>query len=96
MENTCPRSARLGYCEWLQSSLRDTSVDVELLPKDFDGGLIGQGVVQALSTQPSASKITWTVLPASQFPGGPQEVGAAVLEEHTWVAVISCVARLSS
>lgn len=67
-------------------------IDLDLSSKDFDGGFIGQGVVQALSAQPnSASKITWTVLPASQFPGGGHEVGAAVLEEHTWVAVISCV-----
>ncbi|KIM36235.1 hypothetical protein M413DRAFT_31832 [Hebeloma cylindrosporum] len=55
---------------------------------DFDGGLIGQSVVQALSAQPGASKVTWTVVPASQFPGGAHEVGAAVLEEHTWVAIV--------
>jgi len=55
---------------------------------DFDGGFIGQDVVQALSVQPNASKITWTVVPASQFPGGVHEVGTAVREEHTWVAII--------
>ena len=71
-----------------------TSVNVDLSLKDFDGGLIGQGVVQALSAQTGASKVTWTVVPASQFPGGVHEVGAAVLEEHTWVAIISCVAPL--
>ena len=69
--------------------------DIDFLWKDFDGGLIGQGVVQALSAQPSGSKITWTVVPASQFPGGVHEVGAAVLEEHTWAAITSEVARFS-
>ena len=43
----------------------------------------------ALSTPSGVSKVTWTVVPASQFPGGAQEVGAAVLEEHTWAAVTS-------
>lgn len=84
----------MDCCKCLRSILRETSIDVDLSLKDFDGGLIGQGVVQALNAQPGASKITWSVLPASQFPGGAHEVGAAVLEEHTWVAVISCVARL--
>jgi len=63
--------------------------------KDFDGGLIGQGVVQALSAQPSASRVTWSVVPSSQFPGGVHEVRAAVLEEHTWVAITSGVACFS-
>ncbi|KAF9484292.1 hypothetical protein BDN70DRAFT_989742 [Pholiota conissans] len=54
---------------------------------DFDGGLIGQTVSTALSAPSGVSKVTWTVVPASQFPGGAQEVGAAVLEEHTWAAV---------
>ena len=55
--------------------------------KDFDGGLIGQGVVQALTTPSPFSKISWTVIPASQFPGGVQDVAHAVLEEKAWVAV---------
>ncbi|KAJ3514420.1 hypothetical protein NLJ89_g2395 [Agrocybe chaxingu] len=54
---------------------------------DFDEGTIGQGVAQALGAQPAGSRITWTVVPASQFPGGPPQLGRDVLEEHTWVAV---------
>ncbi|CAA7263443.1 unnamed protein product [Cyclocybe aegerita] len=54
---------------------------------DFDEGTIGQGVAQALASQPAGSRITWTVVPASQFLNGPSEVGRDVLEEHTWVAV---------
>ncbi|KDR66503.1 hypothetical protein GALMADRAFT_80808 [Galerina marginata CBS 339.88] len=66
---------------------------------DFDGGLIGQNVAQALTSQSGPSKVTWTVIPASQFPGGPSEVGAAVLEEHTWTAITineGSTARLSN
>jgi hypothetical protein len=55
--------------------------------KDFDGGLIGQGAVQALTTPSPLSKISWTVVPASHFPGGVQELSHAVLEEKAWVAV---------
>lgn len=57
--------------------------------KDFDGGFIGNGVAQALSTPSPLSKVTWTVLPASKFPGGAAEVGAAVLEEGAWLSIIS-------
>ncbi|KAF8965752.1 hypothetical protein BDZ97DRAFT_1810828 [Flammula alnicola] len=66
---------------------------------DFDGGLIGSSLIQALNTQPSPSKVTWSVVPASQFPGGAGAVGAAVLEEHTWVAITineGSTARLSA
>ncbi|KJA21331.1 hypothetical protein HYPSUDRAFT_42197 [Hypholoma sublateritium FD-334 SS-4] len=55
---------------------------------DFDGEIIGKGVSQALSIPSALSKVTWMVMPASNFPGGPVEVGAAVLEERTWMAII--------
>ncbi len=55
--------------------------------KDFDGGLIGQGVVQALTSQSGFSKVSWRVVPPSQFPGGLTELAHAVLEEKTWVAI---------
>ncbi|KAF9540263.1 hypothetical protein CPC08DRAFT_650973 [Agrocybe pediades] len=55
---------------------------------DFDGGSLGESITQALTTQPQgASKISWTSIPASQFPGGPSEVASLVLDERTWVAV---------
>lgn len=59
--------------------------------QDFDGGVIGKSVVDILNQPSSASKVSWSVIPASNFPGGPSEVGASVLEEHTWVAITSCV-----
>ncbi|KAF9461424.1 hypothetical protein BDZ94DRAFT_812758 [Collybia nuda] len=57
---------------------------------DFDGGIVGQAVVRDLTTSaPPAvpSRIVWTAVPASQFPGGPQQVGNAVVEQHSWIAV---------
>ncbi|KAJ2917965.1 hypothetical protein MD484_g2461, partial [Candolleomyces efflorescens] len=55
---------------------------------DFDGGLIGQTVSQALgSNQGGQSRVTWTVIPAANFPGGPQELSDAVRDEHIWTAV---------
>ncbi|PPQ93065.1 hypothetical protein CVT25_011941 [Psilocybe cyanescens] len=54
---------------------------------DFDGGVIGKSVVDGLNMPSSASKVTWSVVPVSDFPGGPSEVGGLVLEEHTWVAI---------
>jgi hypothetical protein len=56
---------------------------------DFDGGLIGQRVTQALTSQQLAAftKVSWTVVPASLFPGGSEDLAHAVLEERTWVAL---------
>ncbi|KAJ2923986.1 hypothetical protein H1R20_g13109, partial [Candolleomyces eurysporus] len=55
---------------------------------DFDGGLIGQTVSQALgSNQGGQSRVTWTVIPATDFPGGPQQLSDAVRDEHIWTAV---------
>jgi len=59
------------------------------LIQDFDGGLLGQEVVQGLNSQPSSSKITWTVVSPTQFPLGVEDLARAVKEEHTWVAVTS-------
>ncbi|KAF8179912.1 hypothetical protein BJ912DRAFT_1062709 [Pholiota molesta] len=41
----------------------------------------------ALSAASTAAPITWSIVQASEFPGGSVAVGAAVLEEHAWVAV---------
>ncbi|KAF9447255.1 hypothetical protein P691DRAFT_707098 [Macrolepiota fuliginosa MF-IS2] len=54
---------------------------------DFDDGVIGQSVVAGLTAPNSASKITWTVVSAEQFPGGVDDVSHAVLEEKAWIAV---------
>ncbi|KAF8073458.1 hypothetical protein FPV67DRAFT_1736907, partial [Lyophyllum atratum] len=56
---------------------------------DFDGGLVGQTVVQALTSQQVSQmgKVTWTAIPASQFQNGLGELGDAVVEEKTWAAV---------
>lgn len=56
---------------------------------DFDGGLVGQTVVQALTSQQVSQmgKVTWTAIPANQFPNGLGELGEAVMEERTWAAI---------
>ncbi|KJA24382.1 hypothetical protein HYPSUDRAFT_214573 [Hypholoma sublateritium FD-334 SS-4] len=53
---------------------------------DFDQGIIGQNFTQYISQLPP-SKIFWSILPASQFPGGSTEVGHAILQEKSWVAI---------
>ena len=59
--------------------------------QDFDGGLIGNTVEQALTAQypPSLglSKINWQIIPPSRFPGGVEDLAGAVLDEKVWVAV---------
>ncbi|KAF5374176.1 hypothetical protein D9615_008810 [Tricholomella constricta] len=56
---------------------------------DFDGGLVGQTVAQALTSQQVSllGKVTWTAIPASRFPGGAVELAAEVQEERTWAAI---------
>ncbi|KAF9052135.1 hypothetical protein BJ165DRAFT_1340997 [Panaeolus papilionaceus] len=66
---------------------------------DFDGGLIGQGVLAAMTAHPEAQKITWLTYPASDFPGGPNEVASLVFDEKAWIAVVvnpNASARLMS
>ncbi|CAA7263445.1 unnamed protein product [Cyclocybe aegerita] len=54
---------------------------------DFDGAAIGQGVVEALATPPPGARITWTPVLASQFPGGPHDVGLQILDQKSWLAL---------
>ncbi|RDB27751.1 Nitrosoguanidine resistance protein SNG1 [Hypsizygus marmoreus] len=54
---------------------------------DFDGGVVGQSVVQSLTTSSRFSKVTWTAVPASQFQGGLAQVANDVVEQKSWVAV---------
>ncbi|KAH9485395.1 Nitrosoguanidine resistance protein SNG1 [Psilocybe cubensis] len=55
---------------------------------DFDGDQVGQFVTLALSTNTAFSHIIdWRIYPASDFPNGPDDVIAAVLDEKCWVAI---------
>ncbi|KAJ7073742.1 hypothetical protein C8F01DRAFT_1075468 [Mycena amicta] len=55
---------------------------------DFDGGLVGQTVSHALSSiVPTSGGVSWTVVPASRFPGGLAELENAIVDEKTWYAV---------
>ncbi|KAG6865536.1 hypothetical protein C0991_001729 [Blastosporella zonata] len=63
---------------------------------DFDGGFIGQTFAEALTSEQlspfiggSEGGVTWTAVPASQFPGGLDELVNAVREEQTWAAIAS-------
>lgn len=64
--------------------------------QDFDGGMVGQQVAQSLGSNVGPSKVTWSVIPASQVAGGLDELAILVREEHTWVAVASFVLSLSN
>ncbi|KDR75895.1 hypothetical protein GALMADRAFT_226550 [Galerina marginata CBS 339.88] len=55
---------------------------------DFDGAEIGQFVTEALSNDKVFSHvIDWRVQRATDFPNGPGDVAAALLDEQCWVAV---------
>ena len=57
--------------------------------QDFDGGSIGQTVVEAFQNNTGLpSQLTWQVIDASQF-SNVDEVAAAVVDEQVWVAVTS-------
>ncbi|PBK61691.1 hypothetical protein ARMSODRAFT_623483 [Armillaria solidipes] len=55
---------------------------------DFDGSTVGNAVVQGLTAGSLSSKVTFTQVSASEFPGGWQEVANRVVEQKTWVAVV--------
>ncbi|KAL5523910.1 hypothetical protein ACEPAG_8083 [Sanghuangporus baumii] len=55
---------------------------------DFDGGAIGQTVIQAFQNNTGQPRqLTWKVVDASRFPNFPQDVEDAVVNDRTWVAV---------
>nr|GAT60486.1 predicted protein [Mycena chlorophos] len=55
---------------------------------DFDGGEIGAVVTNALAQLPvTEGGIQWTVLNASSFPGGVDQLSQAVLNEEVWYAM---------
>ncbi|KAK0431546.1 hypothetical protein EV421DRAFT_2090044 [Armillaria borealis] len=55
---------------------------------DLDGSTVGNTVVQGLTAGSSSSKVTFTQVSASEFPGSWQEVANRVVEQKTWVAVV--------
>jgi hypothetical protein len=55
---------------------------------------VGQAVVQGLLNASSISRVTWTPVNASEFPGGQSQVGDALIQQKTWVAVIGEISLL--
>jgi len=60
---------------------------VHVTTQDFDNSHIGQTVIEGLV--PARGTITWTVVPAANFPDGVADLANAVVEERCWVAVAS-------
>ncbi|KAG1737631.1 hypothetical protein EDB19DRAFT_1928366 [Suillus lakei] len=54
---------------------------------DFDGGEIGQAVTQAFKNITGPQQLSWLILDATQFPGGPDDVAQALLDHKCWAAV---------
>ncbi|KAL5507147.1 hypothetical protein ACEPAH_6603 [Sanghuangporus vaninii] len=55
---------------------------------DFDGGAIGQTVIQVFQNNTGQpQQLTWKVVDASQFPNFPQDVEHAVVNDRTWAAI---------
>ncbi|KAG2150475.1 hypothetical protein DEU56DRAFT_780199 [Suillus clintonianus] len=54
---------------------------------DFDGGEIGQAVTQAFKNITGPQQMSWLILDAAQFPGGPEDVAQALLDHKCWAAV---------
>ena len=55
--------------------------------QDFDNALVGQAVTHAMAG--AQGRISWTVVPATNFPNGVSDLANAVLEEECWVAIAS-------
>ncbi|PAV18859.1 response to drug-related protein [Pyrrhoderma noxium] len=79
-----------GYLSIFWGSLFKTTEYIHKLKGwvvDFDGGSIGQTVVEAFQNNTGLpSQLTWQVIDASQF-SNVDEVAAAVVDEQVWVAV---------
>ncbi|KAH7913173.1 hypothetical protein BJ138DRAFT_1171485 [Hygrophoropsis aurantiaca] len=54
---------------------------------DFDGGQIGQAVTQTFADIHSPNQLTWLIKDASEFPNGPSDVAAALLDDRCWAAI---------
>ena len=55
---------------------------------------MGRTVSQGLNATSDLSKVTWTAVDASNFPGGASELVHAVTQQKTWVAIASWVFTL--
>ncbi|KAF8965751.1 hypothetical protein BDZ97DRAFT_1810822 [Flammula alnicola] len=65
---------------------------------DFDGGEIGQAVIEGLTSSPN-SIVNWAVIPSSRFPEGVPAVVQALKDEQAWFMVTinpGSTARLES
>ncbi|KAH7888592.1 hypothetical protein F5I97DRAFT_722046 [Phlebopus sp. FC_14] len=54
---------------------------------DFDGGEIGRAVTQAFTSIHSPEQMSWLAIDPGQFPNGPSDVEAALLDDRCWAAV---------
>jgi hypothetical protein len=55
---------------------------------DFDGGEIGSAVTEAfLNASGPKEKITWSVVPAANFPRGAADLRASIHDERAWAIV---------
>ncbi|KAN0091251.1 Protein of unknown function (DUF3533) domain containing protein [Tylopilus felleus] len=54
---------------------------------DFDGGQIGQALTQAFSAIQGDEELSWLIKDPSEFPNGPSDVQAALLDNRCWAAV---------
>lgn len=50
---------------------------------------MGQMVTEALTSIDEVYAMTWEARPASDFPNGPSDVAAAVIDERAWAAITS-------
>lgn len=63
--------------------------------QNFDNDSIGEAVLNGLLASSKNTKISWTVVPASQYPDGPGHVAHDILNEKAWVAVVGELYMLS-
>ncbi|KAH7925949.1 hypothetical protein BV22DRAFT_399074 [Leucogyrophana mollusca] len=54
---------------------------------DFDGGQIGQTVTGAFASINGRNQMSWLIMNASEFPNGPSDLAAAVLDNRCWAAI---------
>jgi hypothetical protein len=59
-----------------------------LVGKDFDGGEVGQAVIEGL-TSSDMTLISWTTIPSGQFTEGTASVVKAIKDEQAWIIVAS-------
>ncbi|CAA7263441.1 unnamed protein product [Cyclocybe aegerita] len=55
---------------------------------DFDGGEIGQSVVQSLINSPPPQVVRWRMRSPRRFPRGPVDVQNSLKENEAWAAIV--------